>query len=58
MVYLWKVGGVMGITDKGYVFGIKEEYQHIFQGKGKEETTESQKKLEERKEEQKDSSHT
>lgn len=46
----------MSITDKGYVFGVKEEYQHIFQDKDKEETTESQKKTEERKEEQKDSS--
>lgn len=46
----------MSITDKGYVFGIKEEYQHIFQDKDKEETTESHKKPEEKKEEQKDSS--
>lgn len=36
----------MSITDKGYVFGIKEDYQHIFQDKDKEETTESQKKPE------------
>lgn len=46
----------MSITDKGYVLGIKEEYQHLFRDKDKEETTESQQNLEDRKEEKKDSS--